>query len=158
MKYWELFYKLSRYWITVKQWSDTVKWHSISIDSYEKYNAENNYRMRGLCKCYGLQRNDLHEARWKSTSTQLSQCQFKLLESDPEQFIFDTCKHSTTLIKKFLVTIITAKLRAWLLWNSFAKYKPYASTCALFHKNGFCWQRTNAQHQGLGRKEPEKAP
>lgn len=111
MKYWELFYKLSRYWITVKQWSDTVKWHSISIDSYEKYNAENNYRMRGLCKCYGLQRNDLHEARWKSTSTQLSQCQFKLLESDPEQFIFDTCKHSTTLIKKFLVTIITAKLR-----------------------------------------------
>lgn len=111
MKYWELFYKLSRYWITVKQWSDTVKWHSISIDSYEKYNVENNYRMRGLCKCYGLQRNDLHEARWKSTSTQLSQCQFKLLESDPEQFIFDTCKHSTTLIKKFLVTIITAKLR-----------------------------------------------
>jgi len=40
----------------------------------------------------------------KSSSTRLSRSGFKLLESDPEQFIFDVFKHRTTLENNFLVT------------------------------------------------------
>lgn len=48
----------------------------------------------------------------KSSPTRLSRSGFKLLESDPELFIFDIFKHSTTLENSFLVTIIIITFKA----------------------------------------------
>lgn len=74
------------------------------------------------------ERNNLCEARRKSSSTQLSsRCQFKLLEANREQFVlsilkFITIWKKTFPVKNYLYPKCTLKLKVYLHLKPFAKY------------------------------------
>lgn len=76
-----------------------------------------------LCTCIYWQWDELLESRKKHSSAWFSLLGwFQLMEPDPEQPIADIFKLGISLEKDFFLTITKTKIRAWLHWNSFAKY------------------------------------